>query len=265
MTTVLATPTSTTCHLQRRALLDHLDRIVTATPPDSTLVLTGGDGLEALHLARRHHVVAAAASRAALDQLRAAAEALDLGHRLTCERLDPGKTAEAHLPYRFDLVVAGFGCLDRVPPDGLPALAEALADWVRAGGRMVLVGRPRLCLWESLWFARHLDWDRATDRFRQRPGSDGQATWCHGWTSLYRHLRPAFRVLALVPLGVTTPPLSVAASSLRRPPLMSTLERLERPLRRVPLLSAMSDHYLLDLRRRHDAVPAVLPAPAGAH
>ncbi len=253
------------CDLQQRALLDYLDRLVTTAPPASTLVLTSGDGLEALHLARRHHVVATAASRAALDHLRSAAAALDLGHRLSCERLDPCTSAEAHLPYRFDLVVAGFGCLDRVPPDELPALAESLSGWVVAGGRVVLVGRPRLCLWESTWFTLHCDWSRATDRFRQPGGSAGQPSWCHGWTSLYRQLRPAFQALHLVPLGVTVPPQSVAASSLSCAPLMSALAQLERPLRRLPLLAAVSDHYLLDLRRRHDAVPGVLPAPAGAH
>jgi hypothetical protein len=153
----------------------------------------------------------------------------------------------------YDGAFSNFGALNCLP-DRRP-VAEALADWVRPGGRVVLVVMGPLCPWEVAW---HLLHGEARTAFRRlQPGVEahvGMGATVRVWYPSPRRLRtefaPYFRHLETVGIGALLPPPYLDHLVERWPRMFETLALLDRRLERMFPWTWLNDHYLAVFERR---------------
>ncbi len=235
---------------------------LTATfqPGDHVLDLGCGTGEDAVWLAQRGvHVTAIDVSPAMLAIAQRKAEAAGVAERLSFACLDIGDwvldigrlqspISNPQSPIsKFDGAFSNFGALNCLP-DRRP-VAEALARWVRPGGRVVLVVMGPLYPWEVVW---HLGHGQVRTAFR-RFGSGieahvGDGAMVRVWYPSPRRLRaefaPHFRHLRTVGIGALLPPSYLSHLVDRSPRLFRTLAGLDRRLGHVFPWTWLNDHYL---------------------
>lgn len=241
---------STLGRMLRRAVWRWLD---CAFPPGArVLELNCGTGEDAVHLAARGvRVLATDASAPMLDRARAKVTRAGLGaaidvRHVAIERLDE-LVPLAGGP--LDGAFSSFGGLNCVAD--LPAVAQALAELLRPGARMVLCVMGRLVPWEWAWFLARGEATRAFRRLAR-----GGVAW-RGITVCYPSIRATrrafaagFRVRRAGGLGVLLPPTYAETWAQRHPRLVERLDRWERRIEAWPLVPWLGDHYLLELERR---------------
>lgn len=218
------------------------------------LELGCGTGEDAVWLANRGvRVMATDAAPAMLEVARRKVEAAGVVEGVAIEpldltELDPGRWASG----AFDGAFSSFGplnCVRRRRP-----VAEALARWVRPGGRVVLVVMGPFCPWEIAWHLLHGEMRTAFRRFRAGASARvGDEPAVRVWYPSPRRLRaefaPHFRLVETRGIGVVVPPSALGGVVERRPRLLAGLVGLEtRVARRFPA-PWVSDHYLLVLER----------------
>ena len=224
---------------------------------DRVLELGCGTGEDAVWMAERGiKVLATDASDSMLEQAEAKAGAAGVAERVRSQRLDLAKIADEARPAGapFDGVLSNFGALNCLA-DRRP-LARRLADWVRPGGRVVVVVMGRVCMWEILWFTLRMRPRKAFRRFAQgrNAGVGGGHTvpvWYPGPGRLTKDFSPYFKAVHTRAIGALVPSPDLAPLFDKRPGLLARLARIERPL--APALAWMADHYLVCLERCHDA------------
>ena len=186
-------------------------------PGDTVLELGCGTGEEALFLAARGvRVVATDAAPGMISQLQAKLmKRPELAGLVTPMVVPAGRVGtliEVCGRGAFDGAYSSFGPLNCEP--SLAPVAEALAELVRPGSRLVLSLINRYCLWETLWY---LAATRPRLAFRRWGGSSDatvRAAWQHEritiyyWTpgELERAFRPHFRVVRRMGLPWLLPP-----------------------------------------------------------
>lgn len=234
-------------------------------PGDLVLELGCGTGEDAIWLAQRGvQAVATDAAPAMLEVARWKAEAAGVMGRVRFEALDLGSLPDqwegspVENPHseirnsRFDGAFSNFGALNCLP-DRRP-VAEALARWVRPGGRVVLVVMGPFCPWEVAW---HLGHGEACTAFRRlRPGVEahvGHGATARVWYPSPRRLRaefaPHFRHLETVGIGALLPPSYLNHLAERWPRFFEALALLDRRLGHVFPWTWLNDHYLTVFER----------------
>lgn len=207
-----------------------LDRVV---PPGSRVLDAGcGIGLDSVHLAESGHDVVAIDASAGMVAF-ARARGVDA-------RVLPLERAGEVGP--VDAALLDFGVLDCVDP---VAAARALARAIRPGGAAVVVPMPRV---HPTWVLRSLargELAAALDRLRPVVEVPVEGvpvrTRYLGGREVAAAFAPWFVVEEQRGLGFMVPP-----PGSRLGPL---LERVERPLRSLPVLRDMGDHLVMVLRR----------------
>ena len=209
------------------------ERLGTAfRPGDHVLELGCGTGEDAVWLAQRGvHVLATDASPAMLEVAQRKAEMagvlerttfvqLDLAEirdwkleigdwRLEIEQLESPISNLQSLISKYDGAFSNFGALNCLP-DRRP-VAEALAQWVRPGGQVVLVVMGPLCPWEVIWHLGHGEARTAFRRFRSGiEAHTGEDVTVRVWYPTPRRLRADFathfRHLETAGIGALLPP-----------------------------------------------------------
>ncbi len=233
-------------------------------PGDHVLDLGCGTGEDAIWLAQRGvHVTAIDASPAMLEIARRKAEAIGVAEQLSFAQLDlldiGYRVLDINLPFQhatpntrypipnFDGAYSNFGALNCVP-DRRP-IAEALARWVRPGGKLVLVVMGPLCPWEVVWYLSHGQIRTALRRFRSGIEAHvGDGALVRVWYPSPRRLRaefaPHFRHLRTVGIGALLPPSYLSHLVDRSPRLFRILAELERRLGPLFPWTWLNDHYL---------------------
>ncbi|MFQ5854084.1 MAG: class I SAM-dependent methyltransferase [Anaerolineae bacterium] len=237
---------------------------------DHLLELGCGTGEDAIWLAKQGvRVVATDASPAMLEVARYKAERAGVTDQVSLARLDlleirdwrleieavDDPISNLHSPFShlqspissFDGAFSNFGALNCLP-DRRP-IAEALAQWVRPGGRVVLVVMGPLCPWEVVWHLAHGEVRAAFRRFRSGVVAHvGGGATARVWYPSPRRLRaefaPYFRHLETVGIGALLPPSYLNHLVERWPRLFKTLATLERRLGHVFPWPWLNDHYL---------------------
>lgn len=242
---------------QRRLVWFHLARVLSQLPaPAEVLEVNCGTGEDALWLAKQGHRVLATDISASMLVV-AAQKAAQAGYRhaVTCTRLAAQEIEPDTLGRRFDLILSNFGGLNCLSPTDMRALARRLPEMVSPGGRVLMVIMPPFCLWETFWSLITLRPGLAMRRWRKGPvmtqvHGTSFPIWYYrlGW--LRRLFSDSFDCVRVRPVGFTVPPSALEGRLHKYPRLLSTMERIDRALGRSSLLAAMSDHALLEFRRR---------------
>ncbi|MFG6428781.1 class I SAM-dependent methyltransferase [Roseateles sp. LYH14W] len=249
---------------QRRVVWDVLDDCLCLHGRTlAVLELNCGTGEDALHMARAgHRVVATDVSGEMLRVARGKFECSGLGHRLQTQLLDvqalaSGEVRAQDLGGPFDLVFSNFGGLNCLSPEVLQDLAAPLAACLAPQGQVIAVVMPRLCLWESAWALLHLQPRRAARRWRGGPVSarlgDAQpplSVWYHGVADMQRALGSHFQRERVRPVGLAVPPSYLEPLARRAPRWLALMERLDRRWLTAAWGACLSDHALIQWRRR---------------
>jgi SAM-dependent methyltransferase len=217
------------------------------------LELGCGTGEDAVWLAERGvRVTATDASPAMLAVAGEKAARAGVTDRLLLARLDLESPEEVSFG-SFDGAFSSFGALNCIP--ARRRVAEALAGWVRPGGRVVLVVMGPLCAWEIAW---HLARGRPQTAFRRlrdgAPAHVGAGVTTRVWYPPPRRLRaelePWFRHRETLAVGVLLPPSYLAGLVDRRARTFERLRRLERRIAGRFPSPWLADHYLAVFERR---------------
>ena len=224
------------------------------------LELTCGTGTDAVWLAGRGVRVTAtdgAAAMVATARRKVAAAGLEDWvslRQLSWQTLCAAPAAFAR-PGSFDGAFSNFGGLNTV--DQWPAIAAALGQLIRPGGKLILVPMGPFCPWETGWHLLHGQLRPAIRRWRgPATATIGQATipiWYPSARRLRRDFAPWFRPLAVRSLGLWLPPSYLGHLVDTRPGLFRHLQRLETATARFT--GGWGDHYIQVLQR-HTQPPA---------
>jgi SAM-dependent methyltransferase len=252
-------------HWLREAVWERLGAVF--RPGDSVLELGCGTGEDAVWLARRGvRVSATDVSGEMLAVARRKAAAAGVDDRIAFEQLDlsgmrdwrleigaaPISNLQSLISTTYDGAFSNFGALNCLP-DRRP-VAEALADRVRPGGRIVLVVMGPLCPWEVAWHLLHGEVRTAFRRLR--PGIEahiGTGATVRVWYPSPRRLRmefaPFFRHLETAGIGTLLPPPYLGHLVERWPRMFETLALLDRGFERMFPWTWLNDHYLMVFER----------------
>lgn len=249
------------------------------TPGDTLLELGCGTGEDAIWLARRGvGVLATDASQAMLDVARRKAQAVGIESGIAFVRLDladirddfrfpvpdfqwlkdagPAGEQERETSSRAFLLsgaFSNFGALNCLP-DRRP-LAQALAQIIRPGGRVVLVLMGPICAWEIFWHLLHGEARTALRRLRSGAEAHiGTGATVPVWYPSPRRLRaefaPFFAHRETAAIGALLPPSHLAHLVERWPRSFARLMLLERRLRGLSALAWLADHYVMVFERQ---------------
>lgn len=230
-------------------------------PGDEVLELGCGTGEDALWMAQRGmYVHATDAASAMLDRakekaiLHGVAEQISFSQlNLTAiDKVSSLPTPEGRSIHAYDGVLANFGVLNCVPDHR--ELADALARWIRPGGRAVLVVMGPLSPWEWGWY---LPRGRVRTAFRRfRSGEEAQLdsgakvpVWYPSSRQLRQAFAPYFRALKTVGIGVVLPPSFARSLVDRWPRFFERLAAWDRRAGRSFPGVWLNDHYLVVFER----------------
>lgn len=150
----------------------------------------------------------------------------------------------------YDGVLSNFGGLNTMSE--WSALAQALADLVRPGGRILLVPMGPYCPWEVGWYLLHGQGKIALRRFNPdatvQIGSETIAVWYPSARRLQQAFKPWFAHRQTESLGLWLPPSYLGHFVQRWPKFFMRLHQLEQATAR--LSGGWGDHYMIRFQRR---------------
>jgi ubiquinone/menaquinone biosynthesis C-methylase UbiE len=236
-----------------------------ALPAGSKLLeINAGTGADACYFARQGYTVHATdLSEGMVTEIRAKARQEGLERRLTVQQLSFTQLGEVE-GGPFDGVLSNMGGVNCAPD--LRAITRALAAVLKAGGVVVWVVMPPICLWE---LAQGLRGDLKLAMRRLKPGGIiAQVEGLPVPTFYYspRQVKAAFggdfQALRLQGLSVFTPPADHKEFPLRHPRLYRWLVRLDERLSDRYPFQGWGDFFILSLRYRPSpSPPSPLPLP----
>jgi hypothetical protein len=143
----------------------------------------------------------------------------------------------------------------------LEPVAEALAQLVRPGGRLVFSILNRYCLWETAWYLRARRPRLAFRRWGGRAEATSRPAWqeekftCYYWNrgTIERAFRPHFRVTRREGLPWFLPPLYLDSLIRRAPRFFSRVARLDRRFAAIWPAYEIGDHLLIQFERLQES------------
>lgn len=245
---------SATGRLQRERVHRFIETMPLLKKPARVLELNCGTGEDALWLARKGHQVTATDNSAGmLDAAREKFRNADPLHgSVRFLHYDLNGPLAAGWQSSFDLIFSNFGGLNCLDASSIQRLSGKLVQYLRPGGKLVLVIMGRRCLSEQLYFLSKGHPQKAFRRKSKQPVTvhlaDGheQLTWYYRPGELDHLLNPHFRRSHLEPVGFFLPPSYLDHRVARHPRLLRLLKRLEDSLQGWSLLADRADHYLAE-------------------
>jgi SAM-dependent methyltransferase len=222
---------------------------------DHILELGCGTGEDALRLARRGvQVIATDVSAVMLAKAKQKVKSAGLSGQVTFQQLDlnrPDQLADESMG-AFDGVLANFGALNCVADRR--ALADYLAQRVRAGGQSILVVMGPLCPWEILWHLLHLKPAQAFRRWKAGEMAhvgDGEKipVWYPSPRRLQSDFISHFRHCKTIGIGTLLPPSYLAHLVDRWPGAFARFATVDRLWGGHLPMTWLNDHYMLVMER----------------
>jgi ubiquinone/menaquinone biosynthesis C-methylase UbiE len=213
-----------------------------------------GTGLDAVRMAHSGHRVTATdwspqmvertRNRAAREHVSESVQALAVGaHEL--HRLEGDQA--------FDGAYSNLGALNCVPE--LSGVAQECARLLKPGGRLVFSVIGRVCLWEIAYYLSQGRWARVKVRYARTfvpVGMNNHTIWTRYFQprEFYRAFRKHFTLTHYRGLCVFAPPPYLTWMRERHATAYDRLWRLDRRISGWPLLRAMGDHFLMEMKKR---------------
>ncbi|MEO8286065.1 MAG: methyltransferase domain-containing protein [Chloroflexota bacterium] len=246
----------------RRRSLAKLDAAFKAG--DRVLEIGCGTGIEATHLARRGvNVVATDAAPGMIATISAKVAPGGSAYGLP-GKIEPllvpahhlGELLETYGPGSFDGAYSSMGPLNCEP--SLEPVANALAQLVKPGGRLVFGILNRYCLWETAWYLRARQPKLAFRRWGGRAEATSRPAWqeekftCYYWNrgEIERVFKPQFRVTRREGLPWFLPPLYLDGLIRRAPRFFSRAAKIDRRFAAVWPAYDIGDHLWIQFERQ---------------
>ena len=204
---------------------DHVLDVGCGTGEDAVFLIESGVKVRALDASRE--MVHVARSKGVFAE------------QLAAEQLD-------QLEGSYDGAISNFGVLNCI--SDLQRLAKQLARLVKSGGHLALCYMGKFCAWETAYYLRSGQFQKATRRWSFQPaptslGVDVQYPSVH---SVSQAFHPEFRLLNWKGIGILVPPSYIRRFHRTR---VASLARIDGRIAHMPVLRALSDHRLLIFER----------------
>ncbi|HAN32480.1 MAG TPA: hypothetical protein DCQ06_12865 [Myxococcales bacterium] len=227
-------------------------RVLHQSMPDSgaLLELGCGTGEDALHMASRGaHVTATDVS----EKMCALTATKTASLQVNTALLNLNTPADSVVQGPFDGAWSSLGPLNCVA-DRQP-FWRWLTEHLQPDAPVVLIIMNKWTPWDWFWFGIHGQWQAATRRFRSGQLAHAGAgstisVWYPGWRTVAAECSEHFVCERVEGLGVLLPISEAAHLVDRWPKVFEVLGQLERFVCRLPLFRSLSDHYIIQLRRR---------------
>ncbi|MGB5847724.1 MAG: methyltransferase domain-containing protein [Ignavibacteriaceae bacterium] len=239
---------------QRDIVRDYLEKFSLDQKKLNILELNCGTGEDALWFAKKgHSVLATDISEKMLEIVHKKIEKADLSSQIRTLQLDISKIENNNFEGRFDLIFSNFGGMNCISTAGMNSIPAALSKLLKPHGRLVMVIMPKYCLWETKYFLLKLNFKKAFRRYSDN-GTIAKLNGMELRTFYYTlgHIKKIFRkyfnVIAVKPVGFFIPPSYLENFFASKNKIFSFIKRLESHISNWSILSAFSDHYIIDFR-----------------
>ncbi len=240
--------------LQRKRVWDYIEKIIPELNGLEILELNCGTGEDALLFSEKgFNIVATDVSTEMLKVTQQKAQKFSMQHRISSQYLNLESFDETVFDKKFDLIFSNFGGINCISPELLKELLQKIPSVLAPNGRVVSVIMPRFCLWETFYFLLKLRFTQAFRRWTAKEvlvdlnGTEIKV-WYHQPILLKKASAENFKTISSLPIGIALPPSYLETFFVKRPRLLTFLNRLEGIVNRFSLFSSLADHYIIDLK-----------------
>jgi len=204
-------------------------------------------------------VLATDQSKMMLDQLRAKIHQIR-NHDIQIEQWDANHGIPENIRAPVDVIFSNFGAVNCL--DNLQDLEARLSPILKVGGHIVFTLMGRFCLWETIAGLKRLQPELLLRRPRGRalwnnPAARPLPVTYHSPDAIKKVFKSPYRVSLCKGIGVSLPPTYLFPFLERHPRLSQILQTIEKHIWRWPLSWSISDHYLIVLKKEHNATDSV--------
>lgn len=244
---------STIGQMQRKQVWTYLEKITPELNGLEILELNCGTGEDALLFSEKgFNIMATDVSEEMLKLTQQKAHQYSMQHKISSHYLDLDSFDETVFEKKFDLIFSNFGGINCINPESLKKLFHKVPAMLTPGGRFIAVIMPKFCLWETAYFLLKFQFVKA---FRRRTSKEVMAdlkgsiikTWYYTPRQVKEWSQKNFKIINLQPIGIALPPSYLENFFFKRRRMLLHLLAIEKKLNRFKRLSAMSDHFLIDL------------------
>jgi len=239
--------------LLRNVIWQYLDQVLSGDTSLKILELNCGTGEDAIYLASKgHHVMATDISEQMVNVAKEKVKESGFEDKIEVRQCDAREVDDCQFQSGFDLIFSNFGGLNCLSREELGKLSCDLYHLLKPSGRFIVVIMPKFCVWESLYFTfkgkKSEIFRRNTDQSLQvKVGNSFVETWYYSPNDITHILENYFEKLATKPVGISLPPSYMEPFFENKKDLLKIFNGGENLLNKVSLLSACSDHFLIDL------------------
>jgi len=242
---------SETGKLQRRRIMDYVEKTILKTGHCSILELNCGTGEDAIRFYNAgHEVLATDISAGMISVAKGKTGPGDL-KGLTFMQISFAEIPQDKMRGKYDLVFSNFGGLNCIDEIELERLFKAVKETLKPGGRFVGVIMPRFCLWEMVYFFLK---GRFREAFRRKGSGPAEVTlqgvpvktWYYSPKQIKR-LAGNMEMVAIRPIGLALPPSGLESFFKNRKRVLKFLFWLEKMIGRNAFFARISDHFLFDI------------------
>lgn len=237
--------------IQREQVWKYLQPKLNGTSGLDILEINCGTGADAVKFAQMGHYVLA--TDVSEEMLKLASRKNNFPATvLSFKKMDIRNINEIN-GLKFDLVFSNFGGLNCLSEAELKALFDNLIPKMKPGSHFIAVVMPRYALFENFYFLFSLRFGKLFRRMKK--SGDILKTKNHDLQVYYYN--PSFFQMAMKarwemagkrPVGFAVPPSYLGKSVKRFPFILNFLKKADIFLSKMVVLSAFSDHYLIDLK-----------------
>jgi SAM-dependent methyltransferase len=242
---------SETGMLQRKRVLDYIEKAILKNGHCSILELNCGTGEDAIYFYNAGNEVFATDSSAGMIRIAKAKTGPDESKGIGFMQLSFAELPLDWMKGKFDLVFSNFGGMNCIDQIELKLLIKAVKQTLKPGGRFVGVIMPRYCLWEILYFSLKGRFKKVFRRKKSGPvevmlGAVPVKTWYYSPKQIKR-LAVDMEMVAIRPIGLALPPSGLESFFRTRKRTLKFLWQLEKKIGSTPFLAGVSDHFLFDM------------------
>lgn len=239
---------------QRNTVWEYLEKNLAENL--NVLELSCGTGEDAIHLAQNgHQVIATDIAEAMVKLTQKKAKTHNLENKIKAVKSSAQEIESLSFDNDFDLVFSNFGGLNCLNSKELSTLSENMNAIMKPNASFIAVMMSDFCLWETAYF---LAKRKVNEAFRRRKkegvmanvGSEKIKTYYYSPANFYKFFQSDFEWVKSVAVGAAIPPSYLEPFFQKRPKYLEILNKIERKINYWKPMAAISDHYLIHLKKK---------------